>query len=156
MREAKIVTTYWLRNIPVDIYRIGEWTGNPETEKYPLSDFEKARLLMEEGERDSALALLEEFVSQYPENFSGYQVLAELYYDLREFEKAALSLERAAQFHSTDFSICQQLGLVYLNLMIQTGEESFRLMVIEQWEKALKLFPQNTELAVELQRIKEY
>jgi len=156
MREAKIVTTYWLRNIPVDIYRIGEWTGNPETEKYPLSDFEKARLLMEEGETDSALGLLEEFVSRSPENFSGYRTLAEIYYEMKEFEKAALSLEQAAKFNPTDFSICQQLGLIYLNLMNQTGEDGYRLLAIDQWEKAIKLFPQNTNLAVQLQRIKGY
>ncbi|MCK4403799.1 MAG: glycosyltransferase family 39 protein [candidate division Zixibacteria bacterium] len=156
MREAKIVTTYWLRNIPVDIYRIGEWTGNPETEKYPLSDFEKAKMLMEVGETDSALVLLEEFVSRSPENFSVYRTLAEIYYEMKEFEKAALSLEQAAKFNPTDFSICQQLGLVYLNLMNQTGEDNYRLLAIDQWEKAIKLFPQNTNLAVELQRIKEY
>jgi len=156
MREAKIVTTYWLRNIPVDIYRIGEWTNNPETEKYPLSDFEKAKMLMEVGETDSALVLLEEFVSRSPENFSGYRTLAEIYYEMKEFEKAALSLEQAAQFNPTDFFIHQQLGLVYLNLMNQTGEDSYRLLAIDQWEKAIKLFPQNTNLAVQLQRIKGY
>jgi len=156
MKEAKIVTTYWLRNIPVDIYRIGEWTGNPETEKYPLSDFEKARLLTEEGETDSALALLEEFVSQHPENFSGYQVLAEIYYGLGEFDKAALSLEQAAQFNPTDFSIHQQLGSVYLTLRNQTGQDSYRLLAIDQWGKAIKLFPQNTKLAEQLQAIRGY
>ncbi len=156
MGKSKIVTTYWLRNIPVDIYRIGEWTGNPKTEKYPLSGFEKAKMLIEKGETDSALALLEEFVSQNSENFSGYQALAEIYYEMKEFEKSALSLEQAAKFNPTDFSICQQLGLIYLNLMNQTGEDSYRLMAIDQWEKAIKLFPQNTNLAVQLQRIKGY
>ncbi len=156
MRKAKIVTTYWLRNIPVDIYRIGEWTGNPKTEKYPLSDFERARLVMEEGETDSALVLLEEFVAGQPENFSGYRALAEIYYEMKEFEKAVLPLEQAAQFHPTDFLICQQLGSTYLNLGSQTGEDNYRLLAIDQWEKAIKLFPQNTKLAERLQTIRGY
>ena len=156
MSKAKIVTTYWLRNIPVDIYRIGEWTGNPETKNYRLSDFEKAKMLMEKGETDSALASLEEFVSQHTENFSGYRALTEIYYEMKEFEKAALSLEQAAQFNPTDFLVHQQLGSVYLNLRNQTGEDSYTLLAIDQWEKALKLFPQNTQLATQLQRIKGY
>jgi Flp pilus assembly protein TadD len=73
-----------------------------------------------------------------------------------EFEKAALSLEKAAQFNPTDFSVHQQLGSVYLTLRNQTGEDSYRLSAIDQWEKALKLFPQNTKLATQLQRIKGY
>jgi len=156
MTEAKIVTTYWLRNIPVDIYRIGEWTDNPETEKYPLSDFEKAKVLMEADQTDSALAWLEEFISQHPDNFSAYQAVTEIYYEMGEFEKAALSLEKAAQFNPTDFLVHQQLGSVYLTLRNQTGEDSYRLLAIDQWEKALKLFPQNAKLATQLQRIKGY
>lgn len=156
MKKAKIVTTYWLRNIPVDIYRIGEWTGNPETQKYQLSDFEKAKILMDGGEKDSALALFEKFVSQNPENLSGYETLAEIYFDLKEMDKAAIALEKAAQFHPTDFLIHQQLGLVYLHLASQTEDDSYRLKAVGQWEKALELFPENTELAEQLQSIKGY
>jgi hypothetical protein len=156
MREAKIVTTYWLRNIPVDIYRIGEWTDNPETEKYPLSDFEKAILLAEKGDADSAVALLEEFVLQNPQNFSGYLALTDIYYHLEDLENAAHSLEKAVQFNPTDFYARQQLGMIYLILGKQTLDDTYRLLAIEQWEKALKLFPQNTQLAVQLQRIRGY
>jgi tetratricopeptide (TPR) repeat protein len=156
MNKAKIVTTYWLRYIPVDIYRIGEWTGNPKTEAYPLSDFEKAGLMMEKGSTDSALALLEDFIDQHPENYSGYKAITEIYYDMGEYEKAALTLEKAAQFNPTDFVIHQQLGAVYITLAIETDRDSYRLMAIEQWEESLKLFPQNTELAEKLKILKEF
>lgn len=156
MSQAKIVTTYWLRNIPVDIYRIGEWTGNPRTQDYPISDFERAKTLIDGGEIDSALVLLEEFVSHTPDNYSAYQALTEVYFGMEEFEKAALSLEKAIKFNPTDFVAHQQLGSVYLSLGNQTQQDSYRQLAIEQWEIALKLFPNNRQLAAQLQSIRGY
>jgi 4-amino-4-deoxy-L-arabinose transferase-like glycosyltransferase len=156
MNKAKIVTTYWLRNILVDIYRIAEWTGNPKTEKYHVSDFEKAKMLIEKGDTTSAVTLLEEFVSRQPQNLSGYQALAEIYYNLGEIDKSALFLEKAREFNPTDFFIHQQLGMVYLALENQTREDRYRLKAIEEWEKSLKFFPGNANLAAQLQQIKGY
>jgi len=156
MKNAKIVTTYWLRDLLVDIYRIAKWTGNPETQKYQLSDFEKAQMLMEKGEKDSARISLESFVSRYPKNISGYQMLAEIYYNSKEYEKAANSLEKAAQFNPTDFVLHQQLGLVYSALGSQTGDESYRAKVISEWEESIRLCPQNTELIKQLKEIRGY
>ncbi len=156
MNQARIVTTYWLRNIPVDIYRIGEWTGNPKTAGYSLSDFERAKMLIDGGEIDSALVLLEEFVSHTPDNYSAYQALTEIYFGMEEFEKAALSSEKAIEFNPTDFVAHQQLGSVYLGLGNQTRQDSYRQMAIEQWEIALKLFPNNRQLAAQLQSIRGY
>jgi tetratricopeptide (TPR) repeat protein len=156
MNKAKIVTTYWLRNIPVDIYRIGEWTGNLKTKGYPLSDFERVKLLIEGEKTDSALALLVDFVSRNPENYSGYHALAQIYYDRGEYKKALLSLEQAAEFNSTDFMVHQLMGAVYFTLASQTGQESNQLSGIEEWEMALRLFPQNVQLAEQLRQIKGY
>lgn len=156
MNRAKVVVTYWLRNIPVDIYRIGEWTGNPETERYQLSDFEKAKSLKEAGKGDSALVVLEKFVSEHPNSFSGYQALAELYFNIPQLEKSISSLRRAAGFHPTDFVIRQQLGSVYMVMASVTGDDSYRSMGIDQWEKSLELFPGNAQLAEELERVKGY
>ncbi len=156
MNESKIVTSYRLRNIVVDVYRIAEGTGNPQTESYSLSDFEKARSFMDQGNPDSALVMLEEFVSENPENFSGHSILGEVYFNKGEFEKSALALENAIRFNPSDFLTHQQLGTVYLNLRKKPDDDTYRLRAIDQWEKALKLFPQNIKLAAQLQRIKGF
>jgi 4-amino-4-deoxy-L-arabinose transferase-like glycosyltransferase len=156
MNQSPVVATYWLRNIPVDIYRVARHTGNLRVQYYPLSDFEKAKLALDGGNNDSALVMLEQFVSRNPDNYSGYVVLAEIYFNLNDFEKSSQALERAIGFNPSDFLARQQLGTVYLNLAQQTKQDSYRLLAIDQWEKSLKLFPQNTKLAARLQSIKGY
>jgi 4-amino-4-deoxy-L-arabinose transferase-like glycosyltransferase len=156
VKEAKIVTTYWLRDIPVDIYRIAEWTGNPEAGKYRLSDFEKAKLLIDEGQIDSGMVGLNQFVSQHPQNLSGYITLAEIYYNRKDFEKSVLFLDKALKFDPTNSITHEILGAAYLNLYNQKGNDTYRLLAIEEYEKALKLFPQNASLSDQLKNIRGY
>lgn len=156
MKNAKVVTTYWIKNMPVDIYRVSETSGNPKTQNYKLSNFEEAKLLLEQGQVDSAIVRLNQFVSRSPQNFSGYRALAEIYYDRKDFQKTASFLEKASKFDPTDFVTHQFLGAVYLNLYDQKRDDTYRLQAIEEWEKALKLFPQNDKLAAQLQNIKGY
>ncbi|MCJ7576933.1 MAG: tetratricopeptide repeat protein, partial [candidate division Zixibacteria bacterium] len=156
MMNAKPVTTYYLRNFPVEILRVTESSGNPEARNYQLSDFEKAKLLLEEGQIDSALIVLNRFVDEHPNNSSGYKTLAEIYYDRKDFEKAGSFLEKASEFDPTDFLTHQFLGAVYFNLYNQKRDDTYRLLAIEEYEKALKLFPQNTSLSDQLKNIRGY
>jgi 4-amino-4-deoxy-L-arabinose transferase-like glycosyltransferase len=156
MKNAQKVTTYWIREIPVEIYRIAEYTGNPQTQGYQLSDFERSRMLLNEGKADSARILLEKLNAQQPENFSAHQSLAEVYYGLGELDKTEAELKKAIEFHPTDFFIYQQLGQVYLALNEQTGEDAYKSKAIEAWETSMRLCPENTELAGHLRELRGY
>jgi 4-amino-4-deoxy-L-arabinose transferase-like glycosyltransferase len=154
MKGAKLVATYFLRNFPVQILRVAESSGNPEAGNYRLSDFERAQLLKEEGQIDSARAVLHRFVAEYPQNLSGYVTLAQMYNDRQDFENAAFYLKKASEFDPTNSLIHQFLGKVYLNLCNQQGNDAFKLLAIKEWERALMLFPQNTELLARLKAIR--
>jgi tetratricopeptide (TPR) repeat protein len=154
MKNAKLITTYHLRNFQVQILRVAESGGDPESKNYRLSDFEKAKSLIEEGQIDSAEVMLNQFVFRYPRNLSGYVALAEIYYDRKDFEKSALFLEKARKFDPTSSFIHQLLGLVYVNLYNQKGDGTHRLLAIEEWERALRLSPQNTELLARLKKLR--
>jgi 4-amino-4-deoxy-L-arabinose transferase-like glycosyltransferase len=154
MKNAKLITTYHLRNFQVQILRVAESSGNPESKNYRLSDFEKAKSLIEEGQIDSAEVMLNQFVSRYPRNLSGCVALAEIYYGRKDFEKSALFLEKARKFDPTSSFIHQLLGVVYVNLYDQKGNGTHRLLAIEEWEEALRLLPQNTELLARLKKLR--
>jgi 4-amino-4-deoxy-L-arabinose transferase-like glycosyltransferase len=156
MMNAKPVTTYFLRDFAVQILRVSESSGNPKTQNYQLSDFEKAKLLLEDGQVDSALTGLNQFVEQHPNNCSGYRTLAEIHYDRKDFEKAALFLQEASKFDPTDFFTHYFLGAVYLKLYDQKNDDTYQLLAIKEWERALELFPQNDKLAAQLKNIRGY
>jgi predicted Zn-dependent protease len=154
MKKARPVATYRLRNFPVQILRVAESSGNPKTKNYKLSDFEKAKLLIEEGQIDSATLLLNQFVSKYPRNLSGYVTLAETHYDRHDYEKAALYLKRASRSDPTNSFIHELLGAVYADQYDQERGYNYLLLAIEQWERALKLHPQNIRLIAQLEEIR--
>lgn len=156
MRNAKPVAIYHLRNFPVQILRVAESSGNLRTKDYKLSDFEKAKLLIEEDQIDSAIAILNRFVSRYPQNFSGYMTLAEIYYDRQDYGNAASFLERAARSDPTNSFIHEVLGAVYSEQYDQERGYNYRLLAIEEWEKALRLDPQNIRLLAQLEEIRRY
>ena len=156
MKNAKPVTIYHLRGFPVQILRVAESSGNPETKSYQLSDFEKAKLAIEEDRIDSAIVLLNQFVSRCPQNFSGYITLAGIYYDRQDYEKAASFLEKASRSDPTNFFTHEVLGAVYLDQYNQERGDTYRLLAIEEWERALRLNPQNADLSTQLKEIRGY
>jgi tetratricopeptide (TPR) repeat protein len=154
MKNGRPVAIYHLRNFPVQILRVAESSGNPKAKDYKLSDFEKAKLLIEEGQIDSAIVMLTQFVSKHPQNLSGYVVLAETYYDRQDYEKAALYLERASRSDPTNSFIHELLGAVYSEQYDQERGYNYLLLAIEEWEKALRLHPRNIRLLIQLEEIR--
>jgi 4-amino-4-deoxy-L-arabinose transferase-like glycosyltransferase len=154
MRNAKPVTNYHLRNFPVQILRVAESSGNPATKNYKLSDFEKAKLFIQEDQVDSAIAMLDQFISWHPQSLSGYLTLAEIYYDRQDYEKAASYLERASRSDPTNSFVHELLGAVYADQYDQKRAYNYLLLAIEEWEKALKLHPQNIRLIAQLEEIR--
>ena len=154
MRNATPVTNYHLRNFPVQILRVAESSGNPRTKNYRLSDFEKAKLLIQEDQVDSAIVMLDQFVSWHPQSLSGYLTLAEIYYDRQDYEKAASYLERASRSDPTNSFVHELLGAVYADQYDQKRGYNYLLLAIGEWEKALKLHPQNIRLLTQLEEIR--
>ena len=82
--------------------------------------------------------------------------LAGIYYDRQDYEKAVLFLEKASRSDPTNFFIHEVLGAVYFDQYNQERSYNYRLLAIEEWEKALKLHPQNIRLLSQLTEIRGY
>lgn len=156
MKDAKVVATYLLRGMPVEVYRIKEHTGNPQAEKYQLSDFEKAQILREEGKNDSAIVLLEQFNIRNPENVSAHLLLSDILSQKGDHQQAVSELEKAIEFDETNFILYYYLGYLYFQLSHLQNDPVLWERGIKAWEKSLKLNPRNLPLAQELKKIKGY
>lgn len=154
MSNARLVTTYLLRGMPVEIYRIKEHTGNPAAEMYQLSDFEKAKVLIEQGKPDSAIAFLNQFNLKHPENLSAHLTLSEILSQRGEHQRAISELEKAIQFDDRNYLLHYYLGYLCFQLSDQKKDPLLYQRGIEAWERSLELNPGNLRLAQELRRIR--
>jgi 4-amino-4-deoxy-L-arabinose transferase-like glycosyltransferase len=156
MQDAQLVTTYILRGMPVEIYRVKGNTGNPQAQSYQLSDFEKAQVLIQEEKTDSAIVLLNQFNQKNPENLSAHIILSNILSQKGDYQKAISELEKAIQFDEKNFLLYYYLGFIYLQLSNLQKNPIHWQRGIEAWEKSLKLNPQNIQLAEQLKKIKGY
>jgi len=156
MQNSRVVTTYNLRGMPVEIYRIKEKTGNPQAEKYELSDFEKAQILIQDGKVDSAVVLLNQFNSRKPENLSAHLTLSNIFSQNKDFQRGISELEKAIEFDQRNFLLYYYLGYYYFQLADIQKNQLLWERGIQAWERSLKLNPGNLQLAQQLKKVKGY
>ena len=156
MKDAKVVTSYILRGMPVEIYRIKEHTGNPQAESYQLTDFEKAKILMEENKTDSALVLLKRFNLENPQNLSAHLVLSDIFSQNQYYKEAISELEKAIEFDKRNDILHYYLGYRYFQLSDLEKNKLYWEQGVKAWERSLQLNPRNSQLAQQLRRVKGY
>jgi len=61
MNNASLITTYYLRGYPINVYLIASNSPNPKANKYIPSSYESAVISFLAGRVDSALVMLDEF-----------------------------------------------------------------------------------------------
>ncbi|MGB2696784.1 MAG: tetratricopeptide repeat protein, partial [Candidatus Zixiibacteriota bacterium] len=154
MKDARVVTNYILRGMPVEIYRIKEHTGNPEAEKYQLSDFERAKILIEDNKADSAITLLRKFNTENPQNLSAYLVLSDIFSQNQDYKEAVSELEKAIEFDKRNDILHYYLGYRYFQLSDLEKNKLYWERGVKAWEKSLQLNPRNSQLAQQLRKIK--
>jgi 4-amino-4-deoxy-L-arabinose transferase-like glycosyltransferase len=156
MKDARVVTSYLLRGMPVDVYRIKEHTKNPQAESYRLSDFEKAKILIEEEKIDSAIVLLREFNRENPQNLSARLLLSEILSRNQDYEEAISELERAIEFDQRNDILHYYLGYLYFQHSDLEKNKLHWERGVRAWEKSLELNPRNLQLAQQLRKVKGY
>jgi cellulose synthase operon protein C len=95
---------------------------------HPLASYVKARLLLEAGEDDQARILLESALNRLNPDFKVLQALGKLYYESRDFAKAADLYERAHKVQPHERGWLTQLLRVYR----QSGDKEKQIEVLKQ------------------------
>lgn len=136
LAAAPLVARYWVRDVTIYVVRVTGVYGNEEASRYALSSYEKALLLRDEGDKDSAWAAMQAYVDDHPESLAG---LVELYYmalKREPLEELEPLVQRLVALYPTDYSVHFIAALYYRKLGEETGSESLRARADNHLERA--------------------
>ena len=151
-KGAEPVTTYFIRNMPIAIYRVSAVGGNPDASAYRPSDFERMRSSCKDRPRDSVLSFLPTWVEDSADFYSGWRWLGDLYYNSDRLEDARAAYSRAAETFADDFSLWALIGDVSWEIFRQGAGGEDRQQAIDAWTRAASLNPRNPQLAERMNR----
>jgi hypothetical protein len=146
------VTTYFIRNMPIAIYRVAEAGGNPQAATYQPSPFEKMRARCEGLDRDSLLLFLPRWVADSADHYSGWRWLGDVYYRSGTLDSALACYHRAVDDMAGDFSLWALIGDLSWEIFRGGSSAEYRQQAIAAWNRAMQLSPDNPQLAQRLRR----
>jgi tetratricopeptide (TPR) repeat protein len=125
--SAQLAEQYFLRRRTAEARKLTEGVL-AQNKSHPLATYVKARLLMASGDEDQARMLLESVVdSKLPET-KVLQALGKLYYEAKDFPKAARMFELARKAEPLDRKWLVELARVYN----QSGDRDNQINVLRQ------------------------
>lgn len=124
IEQAPFVTTFWIRDQEVRVYRLAGLFQNPEAAAYEPTGFELAYTAFRDGQIDSATAYLEAYLTRHPMTKSAGLLQTDLYLARRDVQAGLNLLTELADTYRTDFYIQMQCGRLYLMLGLTRNDPS--------------------------------
>lgn len=150
--QAERITSYFIRNLAISIYRVASLGNNPDAAGYHLSAFERMRHQCADLPRDTLLTFLPQWIADSADVYSGWRWLGDLYYTSNRLQEARMAYRHASDSFSDDFSLWALIGDVSWEMFRQgTGSED-RQAAIDAWTRALRLSPGNPQLQDRMNR----
>ena len=140
LKQAPVVTTYWLRDNVVYLVRIANVTGNATPAQYQESTYERGMDYERAGLLDSAQVAFAAFLRDHPLSKAG---LTEKYFvDLSQAADRDLTPEKPLvdsllAHYGTDFSVCVLGSSYYKWLAESTGSQEDRNRSLAYLEDAI-------------------
>lgn len=124
LKGLKPVTSWWIRDTEVKLYRIGDLFGNPVANAYQLSDYEKAAAFQDDHQADSARIEIERHLAQHEMTKSAGRLVIDV--DLRtgRGQDALAMVNTMANKYPTDFSVQMMCGKVCFLLATMSQDQS--------------------------------
>lgn len=151
-KSADQITTYFIRNLPISIFRVASVGNNPEAAGYHLSDFERMRQRCEGLPRDTVLSFLPQWVADSANLYSGWRWLGDMYYTSDRLDDARDAYRHAAETFSDDFSLWALIGDVSWEIFRQGSGGEDHQQAVDAWTHALRLSPGNPQLLDRMNR----
>jgi hypothetical protein len=138
IEQAPFVTTYWIRDQEVRIFRLAGLFDNPQASAYVPTEFEQAYAAFGRGQIDSASVHLKSHLAEHPMTKSAGLLQTDLYLAQREIQPALDLLTNLADTYRTDFHIQMHCGRLYLMLGLARNDPSMTEVARRYFERGVK------------------
>jgi tetratricopeptide (TPR) repeat protein len=127
IRNASVVTRYWIRDYEVMLIRINDIFGNERANEYEESYYEKAAFHARQNRLDSALYMLNAHLTRHPMTKSAGKLMGEVMLALNRYEEGIRIWRRLAEMYPTDFHIQMRAGEVFLSLGLANNNRALTI-----------------------------
>lgn len=153
MNQAKFVTRYYLRGIPVMVYRIAEVSPNPEARKYLPTDYEVAQNFIAEANSDSAQYYMRRYLDLGAPNFSANMYVGDALNSAKIYDRAIESYRRAQDFSPGDAVSALGLGNAFTSLGAETQNAAYFDSALVYFKVARHLYRSDPRLENTIQQL---
>ena len=147
MSKAKFVTRYFIRGIPVKLYRISDDSHNLEAVKYQPTDYERAQTFSVQNNSDSAQFYMEKYLGAGIPNYTANAFAGDALYSAAKYADALTYYHKAEEFAPGDPITSLRIGNAYLYLIGQSNNPAYADSALIYLKFAQPLFPQDKSLA---------
>lgn len=124
---AQLAEQYFLRRRTAEARKLADGVLS-QNKNHPLASYVKARLLMTAGDEDQARMILENAVDSKSLETKVLQTLGKLYYEAKDFTKAARMFDMARKAEPLDSKWLVELARVYN----QSGDHDSQINILRQ------------------------
>jgi hypothetical protein len=146
VRNADLITRYFIRGFPVRVYRVSGVTHNQQAEQYVPSDFELAQGFIHERNNDSAIVYMKRFLDSGKPNYSANLYAAEVLNSQNKYAEALDLYRQVQKFAPGDALSAFSMG----NCFMAMGETSNGAAVFDSalvyYKIARNLYPNDKKL----------
>jgi hypothetical protein len=114
MNDAVFLTRYFIRGMPVRLYRISSATGNAQASQYAPTDYETSLAFINQRNNDSGTVYLQRFLDSGKPNYSANLYAADALYSGSQYYEALGLYRNAQQFSPGDPLSARGLGNCFL------------------------------------------
>jgi hypothetical protein len=151
MKNAPVVTTYYLRGYPINVYLISRTSPNPQARSYQPTLYEQAAINLQEGKIDSAQAKLAIFERGNPNTISGETLRMKIALALNDSKGELDCLQNIVKADSGNLNYWWMLGDAAVKLKPPDLSLAFNA-----YRKALYLRPGDKILGRQLELLGQY
>jgi len=130
------ITSYYIRDFEVQVFRIAELFGNPEAAKYEKSHYEVAVEYYLDSVYDSCLFEMKHHMLSHPDTKSPNLILGDIIWKQRRYEAAVTFMKKMADFYPTDWNIQYQTARMVQAVAIMTQSNDMMSLSRHYYDRA--------------------